>query len=148
MVESLEEQNGNLHQTIQDLRLELDKSHETKNETLKELSTLRNRLNISQENWAKEREELLESERFMRGEHELSKQAMQDWEIIATEERSVRESLADRLIELKEQISTQKAAYDKCVVDRDTAANTVNGLQRALQDIQDGTEGSPLPPQV
>ncbi len=64
---------------------------------------------------------------------------MQDWEVLAMEERSIREALSDRASELEEQLSSQKEAYERASSDRDTQALTVEGLQRALQEIQEGT---------
>jgi chromosome segregation ATPase len=93
-------------------------------------------MNLSQQNWAKEREDLISSEKFLREEYEAAKHAMQDWEVIALEERAVRESLGERLIELEDQISTQKAAYAMVVTEKERESNAVVGLQRSLQDIQ------------
>lgn len=105
-----------------------------------ELSDLRSRTNLSQQNWVKERDDLIQREAYAREEFETAKQAMQDWEVLAMEERSVRESLGERVAELEEQLSSQKEAYDRAVSDRDSQSQTVDGLQRALRDIQEGTE--------
>jgi len=138
MVEELEDQNRSLNENIQDLHGQLGKSQETNKETSKELIILRNRMNLSQQNWAKEREDLISAEIFLREEYETTKHAMQDWEVIALEERAVRESLGERLIELEDQISTQKVAYAKAIAEKDRESNAVAGLQRSLQDIQNG----------
>ena len=45
----------------------------------------------------KERQDLVDRESFMRQEFDNAKQAMQDWEILAMEERSMRENEANRL---------------------------------------------------
>lgn len=78
-----------------------------------------------------------------REEFEAAKQAMQDWEILAMEERSMRESTAERVSELEDQLSTQIHAYEKAASERDSQSLTVDGLQRALQEIQDGKIPSP-----
>ncbi|PWW75290.1 hypothetical protein C7212DRAFT_352453 [Tuber magnatum] len=135
MVEELEHQNRSLNEKIQDLHGQLGKSQETSKETSEELTILWNRMNLSQQNWAKEREDLISAEQFLREEYETTKHAMQDWEVIALEERAVRESLGERLIELEDQISTQKAAYVKAVADKERESDAVAGLQRSLQDI-------------
>jgi hypothetical protein len=70
---------------------------------------------------------------------ENAKEAMQDWEVVAMEERSIRENLGERVSVLEEQISTRSEAYEKAAAERDSYMSTVDGLQRALQDIQDGT---------
>ncbi|RPB07058.1 hypothetical protein P167DRAFT_599701 [Morchella conica CCBAS932] len=136
MVDNLEEENRALNQTINNLQASLEKANEEGYDASKELSTLRSRLNLSQQNWIKERNDLISAEKYSREEYEAAKQAMQEWEIIATEERSVRESLGDRVIELEEQLANQQAAYDKVLSERDRESSTVDGLQRALQDIQ------------
>ncbi|KAH0613174.1 uncharacterized protein H6S33_009554 [Morchella sextelata] len=136
MVDNLEEENRTLNQTINNLQAGLEKANEEGYDASKELSTLRSRLNLSQQNWIKERNDLISAEKYSREEYEAAKQAMQEWEIIATEERSVRESLGDRVIELEEQLANQQTAYDKVLSERDRESSTVDGLQRALQDIQ------------
>ena len=109
----------------------------------KELSTLRNRTTLSQQNWSKEREDLIRREAFAKEEFEAAKQAMQDWEVLAMEERSIRENIADRVADLEEQLSNHREAYEKAASERDAQSLTVDGLQRALQEIQDGTLLSP-----
>jgi predicted nucleic acid-binding Zn-ribbon protein len=63
---------------------------------------------------------------------------MQDWEVLAMEERGLRESLSEKVTELEEQLESQREALERAVSERDQHSNTVDGLQRALQDIQDG----------
>lgn len=104
----------------------------------KELSGLRNRTTLSQQNWSKEREDLIRREAYAKEEFEAAKQAMQDWEILAMEERSIREGIAERVTDLEEQVSSHREAYERAASERDSQALTVDGLQRALQEIQDG----------
>ncbi len=104
----------------------------------KELSSLRNRTTLSQQNWSKEREDLIRREAYAKEEFEAAKQAMQDWEILAMEERSVRENIAERVADLEEQLASHREAHEKAASERDSQSLTVDGLQRALQDIQDG----------
>lgn len=117
---------------------ELSRLGEEREQRSKELSSLRNRTTLSQQNWAKEREDLVQRERVAQGEFEAAKQAMQDWEILAMEERSIRENTAERVSDLEEQLHTQTEAYRKASSERDSRSLTVDGLQRALQEIQDG----------
>lgn len=136
-VEELEEQNRALNDAVEELRDEADKLRVDKDASAKELSSLRNRLNLSQQNWNKERADLLNAERFAKEEYEVARRAMQDWEVIATEERAVRESLGDRVIELEDQLASQKQQYDRMAADYEKQSNSMDGLQRALQEIQD-----------
>jgi predicted nuclease with TOPRIM domain len=107
-------------------------------ERTKELSILRNRMNLSQQNWLKEREDLLDQEKYLRAEFEEAKQAMHNWEILAMEERSVRENLSDKVADLEEQLAGLKDDYERATSESATQASTVDGLQRALQELQTG----------
>lgn len=140
MVVQLEEESRSLNKTITELQVELENANQESNNASRELSTLRNRTTLSQENWLKERSDMAHAEKYAREDYEAARQAMQEWEVIATEERAVRESTGDRVIELEEQLTNQQAMYDKVLAERERESNTVNGLQRALQDIQNGTE--------
>lgn len=104
----------------------------------KELSSLRNRTTLSQQNWTREREDLIQREAYAREEFEAAKQAMQDWEVLAMEERSIRENLAERVADLEEQVTGHREAHEKAASERDSQALTVDGLQKALREIQDG----------
>lgn len=95
-------------------------------------------MNLSQQNWTQERDDLISKEANMREEFEAARQAMLDWEVLAMEERSVRETLGDRVTDLEEQLSAQKEAYESAASERDAQSMTVDGLQRALQEIQEG----------
>jgi predicted nucleic acid-binding Zn-ribbon protein len=103
-----------------------------------EIATLRSRSNLSQQNWLKEKEELLEQESYLQSEFEQAKEAMHNWEILAMEERSIRESLGEKVIDLEEQLVALKDSYEKVASERDSQIATVDGLQRALQEIQSG----------
>lgn len=107
-------------------------------ENTTELSTLRSRTNLSQQNWLQEKEELLEQESYIRAEFEEAKQAMHNWEVLAMEERSIREGLTEKVNDLEDQLSTLRDEYDNAVTDNNTQSNTIDGLQRALQEIQEG----------
>ena len=111
----------------------------------RELSTLRNRMNLSQQNWSKERDDLIQRDAFAKEEFEAAKQAMQDWEVLAMEERSIREGLAERVADLEEQSLSHREAFEKAAAERDIQSSTVDGLQRALQEIQEGLNFFVLP---
>lgn len=135
-IEELEEQCEGLRSQNESRTAELSALADEGDRRSKELSSLRNRTTLSQQNWTKEREDLIESEAIAREEFEAAKQAMQDWEIVAIEERSIRESTAERVTDLEEQLSQQRGAYEKAASERDSQSLTVDGLQRALQEIQ------------
>lgn len=137
-IEELEEQCDGLRTENEARTAELAAITQEGEQRSKELSSLRNRTTLSQQNWTKEREDLVQREAMAREEFEAAKQAMQDWEILAMEERSIRESMTERVSDLEEQLLTQKDAYEKAASERDSQSLTVDGLQRALQEIQDG----------
>ena len=137
-IDELEDQGRGMRDANESLKAELSKIAKERDQQAQEINELRSRASLSQQNWIKERDELISREAYAREEFETAKQAMQDWEVLAMEERSVRQNLSDRVAELEEQLSTQQEAFDKAFVERDTLTQTVDGLQRALRDIQEG----------
>lgn len=61
---------------------------------------------------------------------------MREWEVLALEERSIRKDLGNKVGDLEEQLSGLKEAYERAAGERDSQSNTVDGLQKALQEIQ------------
>lgn len=136
-IDDLEAQNKTFQSTIQGLEDEVSKLRNEMNESSKELSSMRNRNNLSQQNWVHERDDLLQQAKHLKEEADAAKEAMGDWEVLAMEERSIRENLESRVSEMEEQFSAQKQAYEAAVAERDSQSQTVDGLQRALQEIQE-----------
>lgn len=91
---------------------------------------------MSQQNWVREREELVESEAYLREEFENAKQAMHDWEVLAMEERTIRKDQAERVADLEEQLINLKESYERVKEDRDGQNATIDGLQKNVQEIQ------------
>ena len=85
-----------------------------------------------------ERDDLIRREAYAKEEFEAAKQAMQDWEVLAMEERTIRESIAERVADLEEQVASHREAHERAASERDSQSLTVDGLQRALREIQDG----------
>lgn len=134
-IEDLEEQNSSMKDE-NDSKVS-NMTEENRRLTM-ELAELRERANLSQQNWHREKDDLLEQESYLQSEFEQAKEAMHNWEVLAMEERSIRESLGEKVIDLEEQLSSVKDAYEKTSVERESQAATVDGLQRALQEIQAG----------
>ena len=137
-IEDLEEQCGDLREQNEARAAELAALAEEGEQRSRELSSLRNRTTLSQQNWTKEREDLIRREAYAKEEFEAAKQAMQDWEVLAMEERSIRESIAERVADLEEQVASHREAHERAASERDSQSLMVDGLQRALQEIQDG----------
>jgi chromosome segregation ATPase len=127
----MEDNNNTLENSIAKLR--------TQNEQqAREIDSLRDRANLSQQNWVKERDDLIRREAIAREELDTANQAMQDWEVLAMDERSLRENLRDKVAELEDQLATVQESHDRLSSERDSQSQTVDGLQRALRDIQEG----------
>lgn len=139
-IDDLEEESGTLREQNDARTAELRTMAEERESQSKELSNLRNRFTLSQQSWAKEREDLEQRESRAREEFEAAKQAMQDWEVLAIEERAIRENLSEKLSDLEEQVANHREAYERTAAERDSQSLTVDGLQRALQEIQNGME--------
>ncbi|RDW60733.1 hypothetical protein BP6252_12116 [Coleophoma cylindrospora] len=136
-IEELESQNESFQNRIETLEKEAAKLEQESNDATRELSSLRSRHNLSQQNWVSEREDLLHQIRQLREEAEAAKEAMGDWEVLAMEERSIREGLSERVTDMEEQFSSQKEAFEAAVAERDSQSRTADGLQRALQELQE-----------
>ncbi|BCS25594.1 putative Golgi matrix protein [Aspergillus puulaauensis] len=132
-IEDLEAQNLSTKDEYESKILELSNDNQRMS---KELSELRERTNLSQQNWLKEKDDMLEQESYLQSEFEQAKEAMHNWEVLAMEERSIRESLGEKVVDLEEQLATVKDAYEKTSAEGESQAATVDGLQRALQEIQ------------
>uniref|UniRef100_A0A093VDL1 GRIP domain-containing protein n=1 Tax=Talaromyces marneffei PM1 TaxID=1077442 RepID=A0A093VDL1_TALMA len=136
-IEELEDQNSALKAEVSENLTKIAGLEKDAREHSNELSNLRNRANLSQQNWQQEKEELIEQESYIRAEFEEAKQAMHNWEVLAMEERSIREGLTEKVNDLEEQLSSLRDEYNSAVSDNNTQSNTIDGLQRALQEIQD-----------
>jgi outer membrane murein-binding lipoprotein Lpp len=135
-ISDLEEQTRELQENNNSLTEELAKLRQEKEAQASEIETLRSRSNLSQQNWIKERDELISREAYAREEFENAKQAMQDWEVLAMNERSLRENLAEKDAELRDQLDSMREEYERAARDRDTNNQAVEGLQKALQEVQ------------
>ncbi|KAL4954564.1 hypothetical protein BDW69DRAFT_138534 [Aspergillus filifer] len=132
-IEDLEEQHSSAKEEYES---KVSNLSEENRHLEKEIAELRDRTNLSQQNWLKEKDDLLEQESYLQSEFEQAKEAMHNWEVLAMEERSIRENLGEKIIDLEEQLSTVKDAYEKASAERDSQTATMDGLQRALQEIQ------------
>ncbi|KAK0706802.1 hypothetical protein B0T26DRAFT_655586 [Lasiosphaeria miniovina] len=136
-VEELETQNEDLTRAARAGEDEAARLRDEMQEQGRELASLRSRNNLSQQNWLKEKEDLARQVQQLRGELESTSGAMGEWEVIAMEERSMRESLGEKVADLEEQLAGTREAYERAALERDTQSQAVDGLQRALQEIQE-----------
>ncbi|KAI0445564.1 hypothetical protein F4803DRAFT_135604 [Xylaria telfairii] len=136
-IEELEAQNEELQKGSQASQEEIAGLQTELQDATRELSSLRSRNNLSQQNSLKEKEDMARQIQHLRGEAEAAKDAMGDWEVLAMEERSIRESLAERTAALEEQLESLRENYERAASERDTQSQAVDSLQRALQEIQE-----------
>jgi chromosome segregation ATPase len=136
-VEELETQNEDLQRAVASREEETDRLRNEVQEQGRELASLRSRSNLSQQNWMKEKDDVARQMQHLKSELESTTIAMGEWEVIAMEERSLRESLADKVSDLEEQLASARDAYERVEVDRDAQSQAVDRLQRALQELQD-----------
>ncbi|CCF43087.1 hypothetical protein CH063_12892 [Colletotrichum higginsianum] len=136
-IEELESQNEELQNGAQASEDELTKLREELQDTSREAASLRSRSNLSQQNWVKEREELTRLVANLKEEVETTTNAMGEWEVIAMEERSVKESLVEKVSELEEQIANLRDGYESATSERDHQSQVIDSLQKALREIQD-----------
>lgn len=136
-VEELEAQNEELQKGAQGYQDEITGLKTGLQDATRELSSLRSRNNLSQHNLLKEKEELNRQIQHLREEAEAAKDAMGDWEVLAMEERSIRESLTEKTAALEEQLATLRESYEHAASERDSQSQAVDSLQRALQEIQE-----------
>lgn len=135
-LEELEDENAGLKSQLESKSTEIAELSDESAQKSKEISTLRDRTTLSQQNWLKEKDELLDQEAYLQSEFDQTKEAMHNWEVLAMEERSIRENLGEKVGDLEEQLVNLRDAYEKAAEERDTQQSTVDGLQRALQEIQ------------
>lgn len=136
-IEALEETNTGLREDKERLEASVTAANERLEQQDSEIEDLRSRTNLSTSNWAKERDDMVSKEAYIREEYEVAKQAMQDWEILATEERARREALEEKAQELEEQLNAMREAFENVKGEAETQSSTVDGLQRALRDLQE-----------
>ncbi|KAK1750030.1 putative golgi matrix protein [Echria macrotheca] len=136
-IEELEGQNEDLRRASQAGEEEASRLRAELQEQSGELASLRSRMNLSQQNWLKEKDDMTKQEQRLKSELEETRKAMGDWEVIAMDARSVQASQADKVADLEEQLASTQDAYEKAAAERDMQARAIDGLQRALQEIQE-----------
>ena len=73
----------------------------------------------------------------LKEEMDQTTHAMGEWEVIAMEERSMKETLHDKISELEEQVLALREGYERAASDRDSQTTLVDNLQNALREIQE-----------
>ena len=136
-IDELEAENEDLRGSAASTGGNVAKLKEELQDATRELSTLRSRNNLSAQNWQKERDEMARQVSHLKEELETTSNAMGEWEVIAMEERSVKESLQDKQADLEEQIMALRRGYEEAAQERDSQTILVDNLQNALREIQE-----------
>ncbi|VUC33448.1 unnamed protein product [Clonostachys rosea] len=136
-IEELEAQNEELRGSAESTGTDVAKLKEELADATRELTTLRSRNNLSAQNWQKERDEMAKTVQTLKQELDTTSNAMGEWEVIAMEERSVKESLQDKMADLEEQVVVLRTNYESTAEERESQSTLVNNLQNALREIQD-----------
>lgn len=132
-IEELETQNEQLQTTgTGNARLQ-----EELQDAQRELTTLRSRSNLSTENWNKEKTELTKTVQRLKEEMEATANAMGEWEVLAMEERSIKENLSEKVTDLEDQITSLRQGYESATTERDSQTTLIDNLQNALREIQE-----------
>ncbi|KAF4119426.1 LOW QUALITY PROTEIN: Chromosome segregation ATPase [Geosmithia morbida] len=136
-IEELEAQNDELRGASETTGSSAAKVRAELEDAQRELSTLRSRNNLSATNWQKERDELLSTVQHLKDELSRTSGVMGEWEVIAMEERSVKQSLLDKVGDLEDQVASLRSGYEAACQERDAQDTLVDNLQNALREIQD-----------
>ncbi|PHH74891.1 hypothetical protein CDD82_4724 [Ophiocordyceps australis] len=136
-IEELEQQNEELKESSQSTSEETEKLLQELQSATRELNALRSRNNLSAQNWLKEKEELTATVQRCKEELDVTTNAMGEWEVLAMEERSEKESLADRVQDFKDQVDSWQAMYREAAAQNESQTTLIENLQNALREIQD-----------
>lgn len=136
-IEELEAENEALQGSAASTGGDVAKLQQELQDATREVTTLRSRNNLSAQNWQKERDELARTMSHLKEELETTSNAMGEWEVIAMEERSLKESLQDKASDYEDNLSTLQAAYNTAVEERNANTTLVDNLQNALREIQE-----------
>lgn len=137
-IAQLEDQNRELQENNTSLTEELAKLREEQEQHVSEIANLRKQASLSQQNWIAERDDLIAREAYAKEEFENARAAMNDWEALALNERSLHHNLKEKMAEIEEEIETLREAHARAVNERDQNSEAVDGLQKALQRLQAG----------
>ncbi|KAL8366008.1 hypothetical protein RB595_004677 [Gaeumannomyces hyphopodioides] len=136
-VEELESQSDALTRRAEEAEAEAERLREEVQDQGRELASLRSRSNLSQQNWLKEKDDMARQLASYKAELDRTSSAMGEWEVIAMEQKSVRDSLGDKAAELEAECDSLREERDRAAEERDSQARVIDQLQRALAELQE-----------
>ncbi|KAK9237960.1 hypothetical protein V1525DRAFT_131026 [Lipomyces kononenkoae] len=136
-IDYLEQKCKNLAETVTKLQQEVITASEESDKLSKELALLRQSSISSQDTWQIERGELISEQRNLQKQLQDAERSAQDWQVIATEEKTMRITTSERAAELDEQLRGQKSLYDGILQENKENAASVNSLRQAINVLQE-----------
>lgn len=137
LIEDLETQNAALNETIAHMQTQAIDTVESHSATSRDLGAAQRHI-ATLSTKLEEVESLLNGERVAHREA-LDKSAMvaAEWENLAVEERSARDTLRDRIHDLEEQLASQNSAYDnlRSIVEQDD--HTISKFKQTISELQE-----------
>ncbi|KAK9451761.1 uncharacterized protein V1518DRAFT_409477 [Limtongia smithiae] len=136
-IEYLEQKCKALSETITALQQEVITSSDEADKLSHELATLRQSSLAAQEQASREQTEAIAKDKRMQKQLQEAQRSAEDWQVIATEEKTMRSAATERAIELEEQLKSQKAMYEGAIAQSEQAVKITSGLRRAIEDLQE-----------
>lgn len=133
-IKELESLTDSQTERINHFQTEIDQLRIEHQELLKEVCSLQNENNLSEQNLSLVREEMALQNRKLKIEVEAAREATEGWEMLAMEERAMREVLVERNKELEEQMSSHREALDAAILERQNNLETLETVQRSFHD--------------
>lgn len=131
MLEVAETQKRELNDVIDSLEKQVASNAAEFDAKNKKITDLQSQLYTSQQGWITERENLQQK-------YEYARQNMRDWEVVAMEERAVRESLGERVAELEEQANSKEDMIQRVESDKKRAMDTLAIKQAVAENLEKG----------
>ncbi|KAK9366939.1 hypothetical protein V1509DRAFT_628433 [Lipomyces kononenkoae] len=136
-IEYLEQKCKNLTETVTTLQQEVITASEESDKLSKELALLRQSSMSSQDNWQIERGELISKQHNLQKQLQDAERSAEDWQVIASEEKTMRITTSERAAELDEQLRGQKSLYDGILQENNENAASVKNLRQAINVLQE-----------
>ncbi|KAK9464636.1 hypothetical protein V1512DRAFT_212807 [Lipomyces arxii] len=136
-IEYLEQKCRNLTDTVTSLQQEVITASDESDKLSKELASLRQSSMASQDSWQRERSALLAKEKELQSKLSDAERSLDDWNVIANEEKTMRVTMSERVAELEEQVTSQRVLYDGLMHENTENGNLVRNLQHAISVQQE-----------
>ncbi len=137
-IEDLESQNFVLNETVVHMQEQIVSASESDLDKSRELVFLKDESQSLVAKLERLQKQLQEETRRYTEEKEQSSHQLRSWENIAVEEKTVKDSLRDRISDLEEQLSEQNAAYQKMRSQSEEDNQSISQFRTNIQELQEG----------